>query len=111
VEGKIDEGRAIAQIRGASDKGINYVDAPDVTISYSDDADAAWLRKGNRAYYGYKIHSATDSRDGFVLGGQPILNREKNRLRLAPRGSEERGKQRLARITQRSRDFIFKNIK
>jgi len=43
--------------------------APDVTISYSDDADAAWLRKGNRAYYGYKIHAATDSRDGFVLGG------------------------------------------
>ena len=33
-------------------------DAPDVTISYSDDADAAWLRKGNRAYYGYKIHAA-----------------------------------------------------
>ncbi len=36
---------------------------------YSDDADAAWLRKGNRAYYGYKIHAATDSQDGFVLGG------------------------------------------
>ncbi len=34
--------------------------APDVTISYSDDADAAWLRKGNRAYYGYKIHATTD---------------------------------------------------
>jgi len=40
-----------------------------VTISYSDDAEAAWLRKGNRAYYGYKIHAATDTRDGFVLGG------------------------------------------
>ncbi len=45
-------------------------DAADVTISYFDDAEAAWLRKGNRAYYGYKIHAATDSRDGFVLGGQ-----------------------------------------
>lgn len=44
-------------------------DEPEVTISYSDDAEAAWLRKGNRAYYGYKIHAATDSRDGFVLGG------------------------------------------
>ena len=44
-------------------------DAADVTISYSDDAEAAWLRKGNRAYYGYKIHAATDSRDGFILGG------------------------------------------
>jgi IS5 family transposase len=29
----------------------------DVVISYSDDAEAAWLRKGNRAYYGYKIHA------------------------------------------------------
>ena len=44
-------------------------DGTDVTISYSDDAEAAWLRKGNRAYYGYKIHAATDTRDGFVLGG------------------------------------------
>ncbi|QLA19015.1 IS5 family transposase [Desulfolutivibrio sulfoxidireducens] len=44
-------------------------EASDVTISYSDDADAAWLRKGNRAYYGYKVHAATDSRDGFLLGG------------------------------------------
>jgi len=42
---------------------------PEVTVRYSDDPDAAWLRKGNRAYYGYKIHAATDSRDGFVLGG------------------------------------------
>ena len=40
-----------------------------MTISYSDDAEAAWLRKGNRSYYGYKIHAATDTRDGFVLGG------------------------------------------
>jgi len=38
-------------------------------VTYSDDADAAWLRKGNKAYYGYKKHVVTDSRDGFVLGG------------------------------------------
>lgn len=43
--------------------------APNVTTTYSDDADAAWLRKGRKAYYGYKMHVATDSRDGFVLGG------------------------------------------
>jgi len=40
-----------------------------VKVSYSDDEEAAWLRKGRRAYYGYKIHVATDSRDGFLLAG------------------------------------------
>ena len=38
-------------------------------VSYSDDTDATWLRKRNRAYYGYKLHAATDSRDGFLLCG------------------------------------------
>ncbi len=44
-------------------------DEPNVKTSYSDDEEAAWLRKGRRACYGYKIHVATDSRDGFLLGG------------------------------------------
>lgn len=43
--------------------------AMEYRVSYSDDTDAAWLRKRNRAYYGYKLHAATDSRDGFVLCG------------------------------------------
>ena len=51
------------------DRQEDNEDETDVTISYSDDTEAAWLRKGNRAYYGYKIHAATDTRDGFVLGG------------------------------------------
>ena len=38
-------------------------------VSYSDDDEAAWLWKQRRAFYGYKIHVATDSRDGFILGG------------------------------------------
>jgi IS5 family transposase len=38
-------------------------------ISYSNDVEAAWLRKGKRAFYGYKVHAATESRDGFILGG------------------------------------------
>ena len=41
----------------------------DCRVSYSDDEEAAWLRKRNRAYYGYKLHAATDSRDGFLLCG------------------------------------------
>ncbi|GAB7078438.1 IS5 family transposase [Megalodesulfovibrio paquesii] len=40
-----------------------------VKVSFSDDADAAWLKKGRRCHYGYKIHAATDARDGFFLGG------------------------------------------
>jgi hypothetical protein len=51
------------------DREEDDAEASDVTVSYSDDADAAWLRKGNRAYYGYKIHAAMDSRDGFLFGG------------------------------------------
>lgn len=39
------------------------------TVSYSDDPDAAWLRKGKRNYFGYKIHVAAESGDGFILGG------------------------------------------
>ncbi len=38
------------------------------TITYSDDSEAAWVRKGNRPHYGYKMHMATDLK-GFVLGG------------------------------------------
>jgi len=40
-----------------------------VTVSYSNDAQAAWTRKGSRYYYGYKGHMAVDSGDGFILTG------------------------------------------
>lgn len=42
---------------------------PEVTISYSKDVDAAWTKKGQRYYYGYKVHAATDTRNGFILSG------------------------------------------
>jgi IS5 family transposase len=38
-------------------------------ITYSDDTDANWIKKGNRAYYGYKGHISVDAKEGFVLGG------------------------------------------
>lgn len=38
-----------------------------ITVSYSKDEDARWTIKGNKPYYGYKIHVATDADDGFVL--------------------------------------------
>ena len=39
-------------------------------ITYSDDKDANWTKKGGKAVYGYKIHAATDTENGFVLGGE-----------------------------------------
>jgi transposase, IS5 family len=38
-------------------------------ITYSDDADAAWIRKVNKAYYGYKAHISVDAKEGYILGG------------------------------------------
>ena len=38
-------------------------------VRYSDDVEAAWVRKGNQPHYGYKVHMATDATDGFILGG------------------------------------------
>lgn len=37
-------------------------------LTYSDDIEASWVRKGNQPHYGYKMHMATDP-SGFVLGG------------------------------------------
>ena len=38
-------------------------------ITYSDDPDATWIKKGKKPYYGYKVHIAVDTQDGFILGG------------------------------------------
>ena len=38
-------------------------------VYHSDDKEAAWLKKGNKNHYGYKIHMAADNRYGLVLGG------------------------------------------
>ena len=48
-------------------------DEPDtdeqVTISHSDDTEAAWLKKGKKTHYGYKVHMASDPTYGLVVGG------------------------------------------
>jgi len=38
-------------------------------ITYSDDHDATWIKKGKRPYYGYKAHVSVDAHDGYVIGG------------------------------------------
>jgi len=42
---------------------------PSPVISYSDDPDATWVKKGKKPYYGYKAHIAVDTGNGFILGG------------------------------------------
>jgi len=46
-------------------------DTTDVSsiISYSNDTDATWIKKGKRPYYGYKAHISVDAKDGYVIGG------------------------------------------
>lgn len=41
----------------------------DVKTSYSGDVEAAWTRKGKRAWYGYKVHMAVDGEHGFIMAG------------------------------------------
>lgn len=41
----------------------------EVAVSYSNDTEAAWTRKGSRYYYGYKGHMAVDANQGFILTG------------------------------------------
>ena len=40
-----------------------------VTISHSADIEVAWLKKGKKTYYGYKVHMASDAQYGLVVGG------------------------------------------
>ena len=41
----------------------------EVKTSYSSDKEAKWTQKGNRFYYGYKVHIAVDAEHGFILTG------------------------------------------
>ncbi len=42
---------------------------PPPRITYSDDYDATWVKKGKKPYYGYKAHVVVDTHEGFILGG------------------------------------------
>jgi IS5 family transposase len=50
------------------DRKEEKTDIPSV-ISYSDDTDATWIKKGKRPYYGYKAHVSVDAKEGYVLTG------------------------------------------
>jgi transposase, IS5 family len=51
------------------DRCEEETDTPPPQITYSDDHDATWVRKGKKPYYGYKAHVVVDTREGFVLNG------------------------------------------
>jgi IS5 family transposase len=51
------------------DRKEEETDTPEFTVTYSDDTDATWVKKGNTPHYGYKAHVAADVEDGFILGG------------------------------------------
>jgi IS5 family transposase len=38
-------------------------------VTYSDDTDATWIKKGKRPYYGYTEHVSADAKEGYVPGG------------------------------------------
>lgn len=42
---------------------------PSHEVTYSDDSEATWVRKGAQPHYGYKVHMATDAHAGFIIGG------------------------------------------
>jgi IS5 family transposase len=44
-------------------------ETPPPVVSYSNDVDATWIKKGKKPYYGYKAHISVDAKDGYVLGG------------------------------------------
>ena len=53
----------------AEDRGEEETDTPPPQITYSDDHDATWVRKGKKPYYGYKTHVVVDTKEGFILNG------------------------------------------
>ena len=67
-----------------------------VTAFHSDDTQAAWLKKGKKRYYGYKVHMAADPKYGLVVGGHvtPANRSDMNELEhlLAEIPSEVRGR-------------------
>jgi len=65
---------------------------PASVVTYSDDPDANWIKKGKRAYYGYKGHTHLAalpiSQNSEELSTNPAF--QKGRLSLPTRGTRAR---------------------
>jgi transposase, IS5 family len=66
----------------AEDRKEEEQEAQHPSITYSDDTDATWIRKGKKAYYGYKAHIAVEGRDGFFILADKGYRSAKNRALL-----------------------------
>ena len=65
---ELPEDRA-EDIEGVSKEEHNYYQTVQLKASEGVDTEARWLKKGNKSYYGYKKHVATND-DGLVLAVQ-----------------------------------------
>ena len=61
--------RKVIDVMPEDRKENDAPDKPDHQVNYSDDVEAAWVMKGKKPHYGYKVHMATDAISGFILGG------------------------------------------
>jgi len=68
-----------------------------VTVSYSNDAEAAWTRKGAHYHYGYKGHMAVEATKGFILTGHvtPANCSDTTELKRLVRGARMPAKARV----------------
>lgn len=51
------------------DREEEKTEIPSAAVTYSDDPDANWIKKGKTPHYGYKAHISVDAKDGYVIGG------------------------------------------
>ena len=61
--------RKVIDVMPEDRKEEEFSEEPSHKVTYSDDTEAAWVIKGKRPHYGYKVHMATDAHEGFILGG------------------------------------------
>lgn len=61
--------RKVMEVRPEDGPEDRKSEAPRPKVTYSDDVEATWVRKGNQPHYGYKVHMATEAIDCFILGG------------------------------------------
>ena len=63
-------------------------ESPTMEVTHSDDVEAAWVKKGKRSHYGYKIHAAGTVEKDIILGGH-ITPANRSDMKELPRLIQE----------------------